>query len=173
MRATRDPSVDTAVRAIHLMASGGPEDFARVIHPQASNRESVAEPPAARGLGPTAFHATAVWLRSAYSDIAFTIDEIATDGDLVVTYGTMAGRHTGDFVVHDADGRVARAFAPTGATFRVPHAHFQRIRDGLVVEHWAVRDDQGQAMQLGWIPPTPGYLLRCVLATRRARRVSS
>ena len=44
-----------------------------------------------------------------------------------------------------------RVFVPTGKTFTVPQAHFQRITDGLVVEHWAVRDDQGLAVQAGWI----------------------
>ena len=32
--------------------------------------------------------------------------------------------------------------------------------DGLVVEHWANRDDMGTAAQLGWVPPTPRDLLR-------------
>ena len=39
------------------------------------------------------------------------------------------------------------------------------MRDGLVAEHWAVRDDQGMALQLGWVPPSPWYLLRCAVAT--------
>ena len=47
-----------------------------------------------------------------------------------------------------------------------------RVKDGLVIEHWANRDDLGTAGQLGWIPPTPGFLLRCHLATRRARRLA-
>ena len=40
----------------------------------------------------------------------------------------------------------------------------------MVIEHWANRDDLGNATQLGWIPPTPIFLLRMLLATRRARR---
>jgi hypothetical protein len=28
------------------------------------------------------------------------------------------------------------------------------MRDGLVVEHWANRDDLGMAMQLGWFDPS-------------------
>ncbi len=31
--------------------------------------------------------------------------------------------------------------------------------DGQVIEHWAVRDDQGMARQVGWIPPTPTFLI--------------
>ena len=45
-----------------------------------------------------------------------------------------------------------------------------RMRDGLVIEHWANRDDLGMGQQLGWNPPTPLYLARMLVATRRARR---
>jgi hypothetical protein len=37
-------------------------------------------------------------------------------------------------------------------------------------EHWASRDDLGTAMQLGWTPPSPLYMLKMLLATRRSRR---
>jgi hypothetical protein len=56
---------------------------------------------------------------------------------------------------------------PRGGPSLSGHAHFQRIDDCQVAEHWAVRDDQGQAMQLGWVPPTPRFLIRCAAATRK------
>ncbi|MBL7495642.1 ester cyclase [Frankia sp. CNm7] len=154
------------------MIDGDLDDFIALTHPQAVNREALREPPAARGLGPKAFLATAHWLRTAFSDMSFTIEEIVVEGDLVVTHGTMSGRHTGELVVWTPNGEVERAFAPTGRSFTVNHAHFLRFRDGVVVEHWAVRDDQGLAMQAGWIPPTPAFLLRCAIATRRAKRAA-
>lgn len=168
----RDTLADVAVRNIGAMVDGDLDDFVALTHPRAVNREAQAEPPATRGLGPEAFLATAHWLRAAFSDLSFTIEEIVVEGDLVVTHGTMSGRHTGDFVIWTPSGEVERAFAPTGRSFTVHHAHFQRIRDGLVIEHWAVRDDQAMALQAGWIPPTPRYLLRCALATRAARRAA-
>ena len=45
----------------------------------------------------------------------------------MVTFGHMAGRHTGDFVVWTEDGGIERVFVPTGQAFTVRHAHFQRI----------------------------------------------
>ena len=93
--------------------------------------------------GPAAFLATSEWLRAAFSDLTWTTEENVVDGDLVVTFGSMSGRHTGDFVVWTEDGGIERVFVPTGKTFSVRQAHFQRIVDGQVVEHWAVRDDQG------------------------------
>jgi len=171
--ATRDEHVRAAEAAIHGVVSGTFDDLCAVVHPDATNGESSAEPPATRGRGPRAFHATGEWLREAFSDLVWTTERSVAEGDVVVTYGTMSGRHTGPFVVWTPDQRVERAFAPTGRTFAVRQAHFQRISDGLVIEHWAVRDDQGMALQAAWIPPGPVFLVRCALATRRARRAAS
>ena len=82
----------------------------------------------------------------------------------------MSGRHTGVATIYGEDGGVAQAMPPTGKRFATTQTHWFRLRDGMVVEHWANRDDQGTAMQLGWVPPTPWYLVRMALATRRARR---
>jgi predicted ester cyclase len=53
----------------------------------------------------------------------------------------MHGRHLGEFL-----GK-----PPTGKEFAVEHIHIWRIADGQVIEHWSVRDDLGQALQLGLI----------------------
>jgi hypothetical protein len=65
---------------------------------------------------------------------------------------------------------VRQAFPPTSRRFSTTQSHWFRLRDGKVIEHWANRDDLGTALQLGWMPPSPRYLLRTALATRRARR---
>jgi predicted ester cyclase len=67
-------------------------------------------------------------------------DEIA-EGDKVVLRTTMHGRHVGEFL-----GR-----APTGKEFATKQIHVYRIEDGKLIEHWSVRDDLGQALQLGLI----------------------
>lgn len=167
---TRDDLVAIAEANIQAVAGGTFDDVVAVTHPEAVNRESAAEPPATRGRGPAAFHATGEWLREGFSDLTWTTEVSIADGDLVVTYGTMSGRHTGNMTIYTEDAKVERVFVPTGKSFTVRQAHFQRIRDGLVIEHWAVRDDQGMAMQAGWIPPTIGFLIRCARATRKARR---
>jgi predicted ester cyclase len=167
---TRNETVAVAEAAIHGVISGTFADLAAVVHPEATNREATAEPPATRGRGPEAFHATGRWLSEGFSELSWTTERSIAENDIVVTFGTMFGRHTGNFVVWTPDEHVERVFVPTGKTFTVRQSHFQRIQDGFVIEHWAVRDDQGMAMQAGWIPPTPGFLIRCALATRKARR---
>jgi predicted ester cyclase len=161
-----------ARRAIQIMADGTLADFEAVVHPAAVNREAQAEPPACRGAGPAAFFATALWLRAAYADLRWAIHDVVAAGDLVVLHATMSGRHVGPFVSYDAAGRPAQAFPPTGRTFATTQTHWLRLAGGQVIEHWANRDDLGTATQLGWAPPTPRYLVRMALATRRARRAA-
>lgn len=48
--------------------------------------------------------------------------------------------------------------------------HIYRLEGGKAVEHRAGRDDLGTAMQLGWTPPSPLYMIRMFLSTRQARR---
>jgi predicted ester cyclase len=157
-------------RSLEIMATGSLADFAQVVHPDARNREDVDEPPACRGRGPAAYYATALWLREAYSDLRWEVHEIVQEGDLVVVHCTMSGRQTGTFVAYGPDARPKQAFPATGKTFATTQTHWFRIVDGLVIEHWANRDDLGTAAQLGWVPPSPGYLIRMRLALRKASR---
>jgi predicted ester cyclase len=160
------------VDSMFLMASGNLADFERVVHPDAVNREAVDEPPLARQPGPPGFYATALWLRAAFTDLAFEVHEAVADGDLVVIHNTMSGRHQGPMVEYGPDGEVRTAFPPTGRTFATTQTHWFRLADGKVIEHWANRDDIGTAKQLGWVPPTPVYLVRMAKARRRARRAA-
>ena len=160
---------ELALRAIEAMGDGSREDFDEFYHPDFLNHEGKDEPPAARGRGPAACWATALWLRAAYADLHWEIHDVVVEGNLVVVHCTMSGRHVGPFVVYDAKG-VKRAFPPTGKTFASTQTHWIRVHEDKVIEHWANRDDMGTAEQLGWIPPSPLFLLRSSLATRKARR---
>ena len=170
MDTTRTDTKDLCVRSVEIMADGTLEDFEAIVHPDARNREDVDEPPASRGRGPAAFYATALWLRDAYTDLHWNIHDVVAEGDLVVLHATMSGRHTGTFFTYDADARPAQAFPPTSKLFATTQTHWFRIAEGKVIEHWANRDDLGTATQLGCTPPSPLYLLRALLATRRARQ---
>ena len=173
MDTTHVDAKELCVRSIHIMADGNLEDLETVVHPDARNREAVDEPPATRGRGPAAFYATALWLRDAYAELRWDIHDVVAEDDLVVLHATMSGRHVGTFVGYDADARPKQAFPPTGKRFATTQTHWFRIADGKVIEHWANRDDLGTAMQLGWTPPSPLYLVRMLLATQRARRMAA
>src|SRR6516225_9588966 len=134
MTATTD-SGPTALcaRSIDIMATGSLEDFERVFHPEAVNREAAVEPPAARQPGPAGFCATAQWLRAAFSGLHFEIHEAAEHDDLVVFHVTMSGRHTGDFVTYQPDTAIVDAvMPPTGKAFAITQTHWFRTRGGMI-----------------------------------------
>jgi predicted ester cyclase len=166
-------AIALCVESMQIMTNGTLADFERIVHPRAVNREAAAEPPATRVPGPSGFYATALWLRAAFADLAFEVHDAVADGDVVVVHNTMSGRHVGPMVGYAADGSVAEAFPPTGRTFASTQSHWFRIADGQVIEHWANRDDIGTAQQLGWVPPSPGYLFRMWRAKRAARRAEA
>ena len=148
------------------------------VAPDYRNHRAAQEPLAGRGRGPAALHATALWLRSAFRDLRFGIDDVAVIDDRAIAWVTLHGVHTGPYVLHDApDGSVTGVFPPTGRAFAARQVHWFRLVGDedhgtlQIAEHDAVRDDLGMAKQAGWIPPTPAYVLRMRLALRRARRV--
>jgi predicted ester cyclase len=161
-----------AVRGLQIMADGERSDFDALIHPYAVNREGDVEPPECRVGGPAGYHATALWLRTAFGELGHEIHHVVADGNLVAVDTTMSGRHVAPFVVYTPAGEVDTAFPPTGKTFAIKQTHWLRIEDGQIIEHWATRDDLGQAKQLGWVPPTPAYLIRMARAKSRARRAA-
>jgi predicted ester cyclase len=40
-----------------------------------------------------------------------------------------------------------------GRPYSVKHIHIFRVRDGLIAEHWAARDDLSLLLQLGGVQP--------------------
>ena len=161
--------VAVAMRAIHAVAAGDRADFDPLYHPRAVDRE-VGPPPSSRVPGPAGFYATALWLRAAFADLRYDIHHAAAEGTLVAVNSTMNGRHVAPWTVYTDDGEMDTVFPPTDKTFAATQSHWFRIEDSKIIEHWANHDDIGMAKQLGWIPPTPAYLLRMARAKRRARR---
>ncbi|MEX5719854.1 ester cyclase [Geodermatophilus maliterrae] len=149
-------------RAYRAIETGDLGDVADYIAPGWTNREAVAEPPAARARGPQAFAATVRWLHTGFSELRLDEHEAVVAGRTVVSAVTMSGRHTGPLVLQD--GGVLRVAPPGGRRFTVEHVHWSTFdEEGRAVSHAARRDDLGQVTQLGLLPPTPGALLRSLL----------
>jgi predicted ester cyclase len=166
-----DPA-SIVIRSILAMADGEPAEFDELYHPAAADRENPGQPPSSRVPGPAGFRSTAEWLRGAFAELHYDIHHAVVEGDLVAVNSTMSGRHVAPFVTYDAAGEVDTVFPPTGKTFAITQSHWFRVEDGRVLEHWANRDDLTQARQLGWVPPTPIYLLRMARAKTQAKRAS-
>ena len=107
---------------------------------------------------------------AAFAGLHYDVHHAIADGDLVAVNSTMNGRHVTPWVVYTEDAGIDAVFPPTNKTFAMTQSHWFRVEDGLIIEHWANRDDLGTGRQLGWIPPSPAYLFRMARAKRRAAR---
>jgi predicted ester cyclase len=148
-----------AVTHLKAMARGDAERARACIHPEHVNRMAVDEPPACAIPGVPGFLATSAWLRLAFADLRFEVIDLVTEQDRTIAHVWMRARQTGPFVVFPP-GHKPRSFPPTGRDLAVRQCHIFRIRDGLHVEHIAVRDDLGMMTQLGHLPPSPRAVAR-------------
>jgi predicted ester cyclase len=164
---------DLARRSLLLMQRWDDDEAAAVIHPDAANDEAVSEPPAARGRGPAAFKATYDWLHGAFDELGWDVEELVAEGDLVVARTVMRGRQVAPFPTYGPDGHPAQVFASRGRSFAASQTHWYRLAEGRIIGHAANRDDLAQARQLGWVPPSPAFLLRSALARRRLGRTTA
>jgi steroid delta-isomerase-like uncharacterized protein len=89
-----------------------------------------------------------------FPDWRMTIDRLVVRGDDVVVLMTVTGTHRG-VSQRPVNGGVYLGVAPTGKSFSVLHTHWFKVKDGLIVEHRATRDDLGMSRQLGLLPPAP------------------
>jgi predicted ester cyclase len=83
-----------------------------------------------------------------FPDWNFEIIDLATEGDSVVVRSKVKGTHLGIGKL-PVNGGMMVAAEPTGKSFAAEHIHWYKLRDGKIVEHFAVRDDIGMMQQLG------------------------
>ena len=94
-------------------------------------------PAQGKPFGPKEARETFAYIRSFSPDLRVEVEELLADGDQVVAWLRMTGT------------------APGGRRVDFRHAQRFRLRDGLIVEHWAVRDDLRAMVQAGAVTP-PG-----------------
>ena len=135
---------DIAHQSFRLIENGDVELAEQIIATGFVNEEAEDDPDdVARQLhGPAGFLATSRWLRNAFSDLRFELQETVAEGDTVMAAAVMTGRHTGPF----------NGIVPTGRRIAHRQVHIFTIADGQISRHRAVRDDLGLLLQLGWRP---------------------
>jgi predicted ester cyclase len=157
---------DLARRSLLLMEQWDDTEAAAIIHPDAANDEAISEPPGARGRGPAAFKATYDWLHAAFEGLRWEVQDLVAEGDLAAARTIMRGRQVAPFATYSPRGQLAQVFASNGRSFAATQTHWYRLAEGRIIAHAADRDDLGQARQLGWVPPSPAFLVRSALAKR-------
>jgi predicted ester cyclase len=92
-------------------------------------------------LGPEGVKRVVTGSRAAMPDQRWTHEMVVAEGDLVVIHGVRTATwHAESF---------RGVPTPSGKPIAVELVHIFRIRDGKIIEHWAVRDDLGLMKQLG------------------------
>ena len=84
------------------------------------------------GVGPTAIEKVKRGIQTvhaAFSDLRFTVADIAQNGDTVWIRAEVTGAHTGPFLG-----------PPTGKPVHFTVIDVATVRDGRIVEHWGVPD---------------------------------
>ena len=80
--------------------------------------------------------------RNAFPDVAVHVDDVVSEGDLVVFHDHVTATSTGDFF----------GVPPNGKSLAWTEIHFLRIANGQIVDHWTNFDQVGILRQLGVIP---------------------
>ena len=93
-------------------------------------------------------------LFAVFPDFHYEIRETTSEGDRVVCKVTMTGTHLGLPTLPEVFGAMLNAVPPTRKKVEVLQFHSFRIRDGVILEHSAVRDDLGMLKQLGLVKPS-------------------
>jgi predicted ester cyclase len=139
-----DDTKAVARQSFRLIETGDPELAQQIIAPGYVNDEAQDDPGDVERQehGPAGFLATSRWLRDAFSNLKFELQETLAEGGTVMAAAIMTGEHTGEF----------NGIAPTGRSISHKQVHIFAIADNQITRHRAVRDDLGLLFQLGWRP---------------------
>jgi predicted ester cyclase len=83
--------------------------------------------------------------------LRYELHEVVAAGDMVAIRATAHGVHNSDHL----------GFPATGKPYAMPTMHMYRQDNGVLVEHWGVRDELAALWQVGALPaPEPVALAR-------------
>lgn len=95
-------------------------------------------------------------IQTTFPDWRMEIEELAAVGDDVIVRMIVTGTNKGVGRI-PVNGGLLVGVSPSGNTFKVQHIHWYTLKDGLIAEHRACRDDVGMMQQLGLLPAVKRY----------------
>jgi len=104
-----------------------------------------------RTVGRAGMQAVFETLYRVFPDFHYRILESTAEDDRVVCKVEMTGTHRGEPLLREAFSGMLNGVAPTGKSVKVLQFHSFCVREGLIAEHAAVRDDMGMVQQLGLV----------------------
>src|ERR1700694_1281249 len=124
-----------------ILPAGDVDALAEVVAADCVNHDAPPEMP--QGL--EGIKQTMLWLRGAFTDQRYEVQQVIGDGDTVAILCTLHARHTGDFMGIPASGR----------EIAYKLVHIVRYEEGKQAETWAVRDALTLLRQRGALPSRP------------------
>ena len=82
-------------------------------------------------------------MRTAFPDLAFTLEDVVSEGDRAVLRVTVTGTQQGPLAF------VQLPLAASGKAVKFEQIHIVRVADGKIVEHWHGQDCLAMFRQLG------------------------
>jgi predicted ester cyclase len=95
-------------------------------------------------------------IHATFPDVHADIYDLMAIGDEVVIRVINSGTHLGIARIPVMGGLLV-GVPPTGKRFKVQAIHWFTLKDGMIAEHRASRDDIGMMQQLGLLPTSPRY----------------
>jgi predicted ester cyclase len=95
------------------------------------------------GRGPEAVRNNVAAYRTAFPDLAWTIEQMVAEGDWVAVRLTLRGTHLGPL----------RSIPPTGKHVEMKEMAFWLVTKDLLRAVWSVGDALGLRVQMGALPP--------------------
>ncbi len=95
-------------------------------------------------------------IHTTFPDWRMEEEDVAAIGDDVIVRAIVTGTHKGIGEI-PVNGGLLVGVLPTGNQFKVQHIHWFTLKDGLIMEHRANRDDVGMMQQLGLLPAVKRY----------------
>ena len=132
---TGTTEAETIVRRMYEPLATG--DTTLVDQALAPDWEAV--PPLQAGPGAAGWKATIEHLRSVFTDLTVSIEDIVVSGDLVAVRSVSRGTHTGELL----------GVPGTGRPVEIRAADFHRLAGGRIAATWHLEDYFGVATQLG------------------------
>lgn len=92
-------------------------------------------------------------IKATFPDWSFTVEDIVASGQTVSVRCRFRGTHEGVGQL-PVNGGLMVGVPPTHKQMDVQHLHWYILANGLIVEHWACRDDIAMLQQLGLLSET-------------------
>ncbi len=100
------------------------------------------DPAPGQGPGPAGFRQFFTELRTAFPDLAISVEHMVADEDNVAIAYTVTGTHRGPLM----------GFAPTGKRVQARGVQIGKFANGKLIECWGSSDQLGMLQQLGLAP---------------------